>query len=181
MASGREFLVDAVRQSAGNIITYSLNGATRSSGIWAFLLTGRFLYFTNWCPHGIGEPVYATVSFQGFLPSGVETFLTHSWLVGASKPLLPPHTTAPFKSGEGNGRFNLWKMWWEKWPPTRSNNVKTQSLFLYHIWGKDFASAVWRPLKESACLEEVTAREVFHSSPNFVSFFLPKATNSKSL
>lgn len=116
MAFGLEFLLDAVRQAPGNIITEPLNGATRSSGIWPFLFTGRFLYFTNWCPHGIEEPVYATVSFQGFLPAGVETFLTHSWLVGVSKPLLPPHTTPPFKSEEGSGRFNLWKMWWAKWP-----------------------------------------------------------------
>jgi hypothetical protein len=113
---GREFLAGAPGHKPENIITESLNGATRSSGAWPFLFTGRFAYFTNWCPHGLEEPLYATVSFQGFLPSGVETFLTHSWLVGASKPLLPPHTTPPFKSVEGSGRFNLRKMWWAKWP-----------------------------------------------------------------
>jgi hypothetical protein len=31
------------------------------------------------------------VSFQGVLSSGLETFLTYSWLVGAPKPLLPSH------------------------------------------------------------------------------------------
>jgi hypothetical protein len=39
-----------------------------------FLFKERFPYCTNWCPHGLEDSLYATVSFQGGFILGVRDF-----------------------------------------------------------------------------------------------------------
>lgn len=114
MAFGREFLVDAVRQTPGNIITESLNGATRSSGIWPFLFTGRFLYFTNWCPHGIEEPVYAMVSFQRGCTRGGRDF---------SNTFV---TCGSFETTSTTSHHTTFQVWRGKWKIQFVENVVSE-------------------------------------------------------
>lgn len=71
----------------------SLNAATKSWGIFPFLFKERFPYYTNWCPHGLEDSLYAMVSFQCVFIPGVRdfsnTFVTCGRSETTSAVLLP--------------------------------------------------------------------------------------------